>query len=83
MTMPFDAVWTFGDWFANNYKWLLDGILVTVPVAIIGWLFFRQRASRTLNQRQQGGHGSTNVQIGTIEGKQDGQSPRAKPKSRR
>jgi len=48
------------DWLAQNKEWLLSGIAVAVPLAIIGWLI----ASKRSNQSQKGGKGSTNIQAG-------------------
>lgn len=48
------------EWFNENKDWLLSGIAVTIPVAIIGWFL----AKKTFSQKQSGGKGSTNIQIG-------------------
>lgn len=48
------------DWIINNKEWLFSGVAVAVPVAIIGWI----STSTTLKQKQKGGKGSTNMQIG-------------------
>jgi hypothetical protein len=53
------------NWILQNKKWLFDGVLVAVPLAIIGWLFARKVIK--VRQRQRGGDSSTNVQIGNVE----------------
>jgi len=56
------------DWLYDNRAWLLDGVLVAVPLALIGWWLQRRsagaskRPGRTLRQR--GGRGSINIQAG-------------------
>lgn len=50
------------NWLQENIEWLFSGAAVAVPIAIIGWIFFRRRYS--VSQKQKGGHHSTNVQIG-------------------
>ena len=50
------------EWFIQNKEWLLSGIAVAIPIAIIGWLL--NKRSRSVNQKQQSGHRSTNIQIG-------------------
>jgi len=50
------------DWIIANKQWLFSGLLVAVPRAIIGWFFSKRRS--TLTQRQRGGKGSTNIQVG-------------------
>ena len=50
------------DWIIANKEWLFSGLLVAVPIAIIGWILSRRRS--TLSQRQRGGKGSTNIQVG-------------------
>ena len=48
------------DWIVQNKEWLLSGIAVAVPIAVVGWLVSR-RSSTTL-QKQRGGDGSVNIQ---------------------
>ena len=48
------------DWLIQNKEWLLSGVAVAVPLAIIGWLI----ATRGNKQTQKGGKGSTNIQAG-------------------
>jgi hypothetical protein len=50
------------EWFIQNKEWLLSGIAVSVPIAIIGWLFVRRRRQNI--QKQRSGDGSVNIQIG-------------------
>jgi hypothetical protein len=47
-------------WILANKQWLFSGVLVAVPLAAMGWLL----AKRSISQRQKGGKGSTNVQVG-------------------
>lgn len=49
-------------WLIDNKEWLFSGLMVAVPIAIIGWLFIRNK--KTKIQKQKGGHGSTNIQVG-------------------
>jgi hypothetical protein len=59
-------------WVVSNYKWVFDGIGVAIVVAILTalgrTLFRRGRDGESISQRQRGGPGSTNVQIGKIRG---------------
>lgn len=48
------------EWIAANKEWLFGGAAVAVPLAIIGWLL----AARHNSQRQKGGDGSMNIQVG-------------------
>lgn len=50
------------DWLIENRAWLFEGVLVAVPLAIIGWLVAKRAAA--IRQRQRGGKGSTNIQAG-------------------
>jgi hypothetical protein len=50
------------DWIANNKEWLFNGLLVAVPIAIIGWLLAKRHREHI--QRQRGGKGSSNIQVG-------------------
>jgi len=50
------------EWFIQNKEWLLSGIAVSVPLAILGWLFVKYR--RKVVQRQRSGDGSINIQVG-------------------
>lgn len=56
------------EWVLENMEWLFGGL----GVAVIGWLISRRVAHRT--QKQKGGHGSTNIQVGkniNLDGRQD------------
>lgn len=48
------------DWFMQNREWLLSGIAIVVPLAIIGWFM----SGRKNIQKQKGGVQSTNIQAG-------------------
>ena len=50
------------EWFIQNKQWLFSGLAVSVPLAIIGWLLFKQRKRHI--QKQRGGDFSTNIQVG-------------------
>jgi len=53
------------DWFLKNKEWLLSGIAVTIPLAIISWIFGRQKKSKKQpTQIQIGGDNSKNIQAG-------------------
>jgi hypothetical protein len=56
-------------WIVRNKEWLFSGVLIVVPVTVLGWLFVQKRLS--IRQKQKGGAGSTNVQVGTIGSKPD------------
>jgi hypothetical protein len=50
------------EWISANKEWLFSGILVAIPLAIIGWLFVKHQIK--LSQRQKAGDNSINVQAG-------------------
>jgi len=45
------------EWVVNNRAWLFSGLLIVVPLAIIG-IF----AKRSIVQKQKAGHNSVNIQ---------------------
>lgn len=47
------------DWINTNKDWLFNGVLVVVPIAIIGWFIYKGN-----KQSQIGGENSTNYQAG-------------------
>lgn len=49
------------DWITENKEMLFSGVLITVPLTIIGWIFFTKSSS---SQKQKGGKNSTNIQVG-------------------
>lgn len=51
------------NWIIQNKHWLFDGVLVAVPLAILGW-FFTKSIIKNKIQKQRGGKGSTNIQVG-------------------
>lgn len=58
------------DFLWNNREWLFSGLGVLVVGGVAKWLL--GRASKPprdggINQHQSGGHGSTNVQIGSVD----------------
>lgn len=53
------------EWIIENRAWLFDGVLVAVPLAIIGWLISRRAGQGSARRmRQRGGPGSFNLQAG-------------------
>jgi hypothetical protein len=50
------------DWFISNKEWLLSGVAVAVPIAIITW--FLTRKSVNQKQIQKSGKNSINIQTG-------------------
>jgi hypothetical protein len=50
------------NWLLANKEWLFSGLLVAVPIALIGWLFARRRAHAS--QVQRSGNSSINLQAG-------------------
>ena len=48
------------EWLIANKEWLLSGILVSIPIAVVGWFF----AKKGNLQKQKSGKGSTNIQVG-------------------
>ena len=48
------------EWIIHNKEWLFSGIAISIPIAILGWIFF----SRGNRQVQKGGDNSTNIQVG-------------------
>lgn len=49
------------NWLNENKDWLFSGLLVAIPLAVIGW-FIASRANN--NQSQKSGDNSTNIQAG-------------------
>ena len=39
------------DWIIANKEWLFSGILVAVPIALIGWLIAKRRSRPSQSQR--------------------------------
>ncbi len=50
------------DWLARNAEWVLSGIGVVIPIAIISWIFTKKSISR--KQVQKSGSNSINIQVG-------------------
>ena len=50
------------DWILANKEWLFSGLLVAIPIALVGWFFARRQLHRS--QIQKSGHGSVNIQAG-------------------
>lgn len=48
------------EWFIQNKEWLLSGAAIAIPIAIITWFFVK----KSNIQKQKGGKGSTNIQVG-------------------
>lgn len=70
------------DWIIANKEWLFSGLLVGVPIALVGWLFARRRSR--FSQNQKAGDGSVNIQVGgnidLVKGSND---VKTEPKGRR
>ena len=55
------------DWIWDNREWLFSGVAVVAIGSFVTWLFrSRKKGGTAYRQRQSGGKGSTNVQIGSI-----------------
>lgn len=50
------------DWIIANKEWLFSGLLVAVPIALLGWLFAARYKKRSQTQRS--GDNSVNIQVG-------------------
>jgi cell division protein YceG involved in septum cleavage len=50
------------DWIISNKEWLLSGVAVAVPVAIVTWFLIRK--STNSKQIQKSGKNSINIQVG-------------------
>ena len=48
------------DWIMANKEWLFSGLLVAVPIALMGWIFARRGRHRS--QVQRSGDSSVNIQ---------------------
>lgn len=48
------------EWIIENKDWLFSGVLITIPLAVLGWVFTKRTASRSQNQNS--GNNSTNIQ---------------------
>ncbi len=47
------------EWIANNKEWLFSGVLIVIPLAIIGWIF----GAKKIKQKQKNGKNSKNYQV--------------------
>lgn len=50
------------DWIVANKEWLFSGLLVAIPIALLGWLIGTRRMKRS--QTQKAGDHSVNIQVG-------------------
>jgi len=50
------------DWLIANKEWLLSGVAVAVPIAIVTWFLTRKSANQ--KQIQKSGKNSINIQVG-------------------
>lgn len=50
------------EWLLQNKEWIFGGLGISIPIAVITWLFFSGASSRV--QKQKSGSGSTNIQVG-------------------
>jgi hypothetical protein len=70
------------EWIWTNKEWLFSGLLVAVPIALVGWVFARRHLHRS--QVQKSGDSSVNIQAGgNINLGGGSQDERSDPKSRR
>ncbi len=51
------------EWILSNMEWLLSGIGIAIPLAIIGWIFQKKIHARHI-QNQRSGNNSINTQAG-------------------
>ena len=49
-------------WLRENSPWLFSGVLVAVPLAVVGWILKKRHSAKS--QKQVGGDNSVNVQVG-------------------
>ena len=58
----------FMKWISENKGLLFDGFGGLLIVSVIGWILavLLSKPSKTINQKQSGGIGSTNTQIGSV-----------------
>lgn len=74
-------------WLESNKEWLFSGVLVAVPLAIVGWLVSKKKrksSQKNISQKQKSGDHSYNLQVGgNLEFKETSKSNEAKPKSRK
>lgn len=49
-------------WIIENKEWLFSGVLVALPLALLGWILGKRAVAHL--QRQKGGQGSVNIQAG-------------------
>lgn len=47
-------------WIIANKEWFFGGAGIAIPLAILGWVFFNNKAG----QKQRSGRGSVNIQVG-------------------
>jgi hypothetical protein len=50
------------NWLIQNREWLFGGVLVAVPLAVVGWILAKRHSVKS--QKQVGGDNSVNVQVG-------------------
>ena len=56
-----DCIGMLMDWIIANKDWLFSGLLVAVPIALVGWLIGSRRKR---SQTQKAGDHSVNIQVG-------------------
>ena len=74
-------------WLQSNKEWLFSGVLVAVPLAIVGWLVAKKQkesSQKKVSQKQKSGDHSYNLQVGgNLEFNETSKSNETKPKSRK
>jgi hypothetical protein len=69
------------DWIVANKEWLFSGLLVAVPIALLGWLIGSRRKR---SQTQKAGDHSVNIQVGgNVDVDEASRNERPDTKSRR
>jgi hypothetical protein len=58
----------FVKWISDHKEWLFDGFGGALILAVIGWIIAAvfSKPSKAINQKQRGGIGSSNTQIGSV-----------------
>lgn len=72
------------NWIVTNRAWLFSGVLVAIPIAVLGWLLAKRQTSRV--QKQKSGDNSANLQAGgniDLRVSEQQNNVKAKPKRRR
>lgn len=56
------------EWIIENKEWLFSGVLITIPITLIGWYISRKKkknkTDNNLKMSQKSGNNSINLQSG-------------------